>query len=110
MKLAYHLVGFIVLGCAVTVEHAHAQGPLAVSVRADNDAFDFWMPPWSRPDEEYTSGVRATFEYAGAAWWERWLHRRVTGRGADLEHVATRTYALGQDMYTGRSPPTACRM
>ena len=31
--------------------------PRTLTVRADNDAFDFWMYPWNRPDFEYTSGV-----------------------------------------------------
>jgi lipid A 3-O-deacylase len=79
-----------------------AQGPISVSVRADNDAFDFWLPPWDRPDEEYTSGVRATLEYAGAAPWERWLHRNVTPCSVGAPRCATHTFALGQDIYTGQ--------
>ena len=90
----------IALGCAATAGNARAQGPLAASVRADNDAFNFWML-YLRPDEEYTSGVRGTLEYAGAAPWERWLHPRVVACAAGVQRCATHTYALGQDIYTG---------
>ena len=79
----------------------------SVRVRADNDAFNFWQAPWNRPDEEYTSGVRLTVEYAGDAWW--------SGRGSKSEckgtdgQCATHSYALGQDIYTAvrsRAHPT----
>jgi lipid A 3-O-deacylase len=45
-------------------------------MRLDNDAFNFWTPPWNRPDEEYTSGVHIGYEHDG------------------------RTFVLGQDIYT----------
>lgn len=72
--------------------------PQVVSVTADNDAFDFWMPPWDRPDQEYTSGVRATLAYGGRVrgrpW--RWILR-------DTTRTSTRSLTLGQEIYTGRS-------
>ena len=78
-----------------------AQSPLAAQVRVDNDAFDFWLPPWNRPDEEYTSGVEASLRYAGNAWWHRWLKPLLARcTGAD-DGCATRTFALGQQIYTG---------
>jgi lipid A 3-O-deacylase len=71
--------------------------PQVVSVTADNDAFDFWMPPWDRPDQEYTSGVRGTFAYGGRVrgrpW--RWILR-------DTTRTSTRSLTLGQEIYTGR--------
>jgi lipid A 3-O-deacylase len=85
--------------------NAQAQHPLSVSVRADNDAFNFWMPPYARPDEEYTSGVRGTLEYAGGAWWERWLHPKTVPCTAGAGPCATRTFSLGQDSYTGTLAP-----
>jgi hypothetical protein len=77
-----------------------AQSPSAVRIRADNDAFNFWLPPWSRPDEEYTSGVHATLEVGGEAWWARFLGGRVAPCRPGLERCASRTLTLGQDMYT----------
>lgn len=85
------------------------QAQRVVRVRADNDAFNFWQAPWNRPDEEYTSGVRLTVEYAGRAPWTR---RRGNDRGACKEpraRCAEHSYALGQDIYTAvrsREQPT----
>ena len=97
------VVALSLLLCATTA--ARAQQPLSMSVRADNDAFDFWLPPYARPDEEYTSGVRASFAYAGAAPWDRWLHRNVASCASGASRCATRTYSFGQDIYTGRLVP-----
>ncbi len=77
-----------------------AQAQRAVTVRADNDAFNFWQLPWARPDEEYTSGVRLTSQYAGAAPWARRLEHALGGcRGASAP-CSSHTYAIGQDIYT----------
>ncbi len=72
-----------------------------MSVRADNDAFDFWLPAYDRPDEEYTSGVRGSLVYAGLAPWERWFHRGVTTCAVGADRCATHSYSFGQDIYTG---------
>ena len=69
-------------------------------VRADNDAFDFWQAPWYRPDEEYTSGVRAQLDYAGYSWWGRALHGPAEPCHPGSEHCSSRTYAFGQRIYT----------
>jgi UDP-galactopyranose mutase len=37
---------------AAPIGAAIAQTPHALTLRVDNDAFDFWMLPWNRPDEE----------------------------------------------------------
>jgi lipid A 3-O-deacylase len=92
----------------VAAPWARSAAQSAVRVRADNDAFNFWLPPWSRPDEEYTSGVRLSVDYAGPAWWSR------TGESADCgapaKRCATRTISLEQDIYTAErhlNEPTA---
>lgn len=71
-----------------------------VTVRADNDAFNFWQAPWNRPDEEYTSGVRLTVDYAGRAWWARGRRGAGSGCGDSATTCAGHSYAIGQDMYT----------
>ena len=38
-----------------------------MSVRADNDAFNFWRPITDRPDKEYTNGDEVSFEAFGGA-------------------------------------------
>ena len=70
----------------------------AVRVRADNDAFNFWQPPWSRPDEEYTSGVRLSADFVGPAWWSR---TGSEGNGTDgVRRFAMRTWSFEQDIFT----------
>ena len=78
---------------------AIAQTPSSLTLRVDNDAFDFWMLPWNRPDEEYSSGVHITYEGGDAPWWSRHFiggsvctDRSMSCRSARLE--------IGQDMYT----------
>ena len=84
---------------------ARAQKPLTLEIRADNDAFNFWQPPAQRPDEEYTSGVRAALQLSGAAPWERWLHRAAAPCAVGVAPCATHTYAFGQDIYTSELVP-----
>ncbi|MEO7085742.1 MAG: lipid A deacylase LpxR family protein [Gemmatimonadaceae bacterium] len=78
---------------------ASAQSPRTVSLRIDNDAFDFWLQPYNRPDEEYTSGVHISVDGGDAPWWARsFLHgapcttKLASCRSSHLE--------IGQDMYT----------
>lgn len=77
--------------------------PHTISVRADNDAFDFWMEPWNRPDEEYTSGVRVTDEGGDAPrWMQRWVPR-IAGLptcSIGLTRCRSGRSELGQDIYT----------
>jgi hypothetical protein len=89
----------------MTAGSARAQGPESISVRADNDAFNFWKPPYRRPDEEYTSGVRGSLVFFGAAPWERWLHSRAASCEKAAVPCATHTFSLGQDIYTGTLVP-----
>ncbi len=74
-------------------------------VRLDNDAYDFWLRPGQRPDDEYTNGVRLSLESASAPWWGRHFAR---GRRDCAEGVRERApcratvVTLGQDLYTPR--------
>jgi hypothetical protein len=63
-----------------------------VRVRADNDAFNFWQPPWARPDEEYSSGVRASLDYDGPAFFWK--------GGGTQERRLEHTWSLGQNIFT----------
>lgn len=94
--------GVVALCCAAAPALVRAQKPVTLEIRADNDAFDFWQPPPARPDEEYTSGVRAALQLTGAALWERWLHPNTAPCGGTVVPCATHTYAFGQDIYTGQ--------
>ena len=95
------VAGAVALLCATAPAVAHAQKPLTLEIRSDNDAFNFWKSPFARPDEEYTSGVRAALRFPGAAPWERWLHRRAEPCAVGVVPCASHTYAFGQDIYTG---------
>ena len=78
---------------------AIAQAPSSLTLRVDNDAFDFWMLPWNRPDEEYSSGVHITYEGGDAPWWAR---RFIDGATCTTRLASCRAQRLeiGQDMYT----------
>ena len=74
--------------------------PRTYSVRADNDAFDFWMRPWNRPDEEYTSGVHLDYDGGSAP---RWAQRLMTQRPVcvvNAETCQSGRLEIGQDIYT----------
>ena len=76
-----------------------ARAQRAVTVRADNDAFNFWQAPWNRPDEEYTSGVRLAVDFDGPL---PLLRRPVPAGDCDAARIACdeHSYAFGQDIYT----------
>lgn len=79
--------------------HAVAHAQTAVRVRADNDAFNFWQPPWDRPDEEYSSGVRLSADFSGAPFWSRRLPWGTVRCATANDTCATQTWTLGQDIF-----------
>jgi len=79
---------------------AIAQTPHTVSIRADNDAFDFWMLPWNRPDEEYSSGVHITYDGGDAPWWSRRFQRGTPNCTISTRACRTARIEIGQDLYT----------
>jgi len=90
---------------AVPLGTAISQGSRAFTVRADNDAFDFWMLPWNRPDEEYTSGVHLTYEGGDAPRWaRRFLHGRPICTSGATPCRSSRM-EIGQDIYTPSVSP-----
>ena len=99
MKLS-RLPLLLLIALALLPRDAHGQR--AVSFRADNDAFNFWQSPWNRPDEEYSSGVRMTSEYAGRAPWAWWRAGRAASASCTDARIGCdgHSYAFGQDIYT----------
>lgn len=79
---------------------ASAQSPRTFSVRADNDAFDFWMLPWNRPDDEYTSGVHLSYDGGDAPWWARRVLRDLPVCTSQSSACRTSAFEIGQDIYT----------
>lgn len=105
--LATHFARFAA-GCALTAlvsplagAQAQPSPPAAIRLQVDNDAFDFWMPAWDRPDEEYTSGVKLTYDGTTVPWWARGLASHAAGHcdGA-VQACVVGSHAIGQDMYT----------
>lgn len=76
----------------------------AVTVRVDNDAFNFWQLPWKRPDEEYTSGVRLTVTLDGTGAWARRIAPRLGACRAADAACSSHSYAFGQDIFTAKRP------
>ena len=95
-------VTLLVGGVLLLAPTARAQR--AVTVRADNDAFNFWQMPWKRPDEEYTSGVRLTVSLDGTAAWARRLGWVLGACPQADPHCATHSYGIGQSIYTAARP------
>lgn len=85
---------------AVPFGAAVAQSPRTISLRIDNDAFDFWMLPWNRPDEEYTSGVHITYDGGRAPWWSRMLFGAGQACTIGVGECKTARAEIGQDIYT----------
>jgi len=76
-----------------------------MSVRADNDAFNFWRGITQRPDKEYTNGDEVIVELSAAPWWgKRFAKRRAPCNGTEPSSARclTTTLSIGQDMYTPR--------
>jgi hypothetical protein len=87
---------FVLLGATI----APAQTPHTLSLRVDNDAFDFWMAPYNRPDEEYTSGVRLTYDGAATPWWWWSFLDRGAACTDRVQRCRSSRAELGQDIYT----------
>lgn len=88
--------------------------PRTLTLRIDNDAFDFWMLPWNRPDEEYTSGVHITLDGGDAPRWARRALARLQPCAVGASECRTGRMEIGQDIYTpsvsqdsGRAAPGA---
>ena len=72
-------------------------------VQLDNDAYNFWLHPGHRTDEEYTNGVVLAVEALRAPLWGRW-----PGGGAPACAIATAsdhaclttTLSIAHEMYT----------
>jgi len=86
-------------------QRARLTPPWRMSVRADNDAFNFWREITERPDKEYTNGDVVTFELASARWWGKQFAKRhapCTGLESAEARCLTTALSFGQDMYTPR--------
>jgi hypothetical protein len=79
--------------------------PWRMSVRADNDAFNFWQPITDRPDKEYTNGDEVSFELSAAPVWGGLFAKRrrpCSGNEQEGDRCLTTAFSIAQDMYTPR--------
>lgn len=81
-------------------QSAPASAPHTLSLRIDNDAFDFWMAPWNRPDEEYTSGVHITYDGGDAPRWARFALKSRGACTTATSSCRSGGVEIGQDIYT----------
>lgn len=91
---------FSVFAMAVPTGAAFSQLPHTLSLRVDNDAFDFWMLPWNRPDDEYTSGVHIAYDGGDAPRWSRAFLRGRAPCSVGARSCRSSRSVLGQDIYT----------
>jgi lipid A 3-O-deacylase len=103
------LVLLVLLVLQAPVAAAQQQGTLRLQL--DNDAYNFWLHPAERTDEEYTNGVRVTYEggwrpvWASLVWRgaeECGARRTPPGSAGALAPCLNRRTWLGQDIYNPR--------
>jgi hypothetical protein len=85
------------------VPRVQIQPPWRFSMRADNDAFNFWRPITERPDKEYTNGDEVEVELATAPLWGRQFAKRsapCTGTEQAGERCLMTSFSIAQEMYT----------
>ncbi|MEO6446933.1 MAG: lipid A deacylase LpxR family protein [Gemmatimonadaceae bacterium] len=72
-------------------------------LQLDNDAYNFWISPGKRSDDQYSNGVKVSLESLRAPWWGRRLGRGRPGCAADSTRAGrclATLVTLGQDIYT----------
>jgi hypothetical protein len=81
---------------------ARAQAVPGTQVTGENDALDVWLPQKSRPDGEYTNGLRVSLSRSAAPLWNRFVRSAApcTGRETPGQRCLTTEFAIAQQMYT----------
>jgi hypothetical protein len=87
-------------GAAISQSVQSPRAPYALTLRIDNDAFDYWRMPWNRPDDEYSSGVHIDYDGGDAPVWARALARNAVACTDGALACRTQRLELGQDIYT----------
>jgi hypothetical protein len=97
----------LLLALAAPNGAASAQSIHSVTLRVDNDAFNFWRTAGSRPDEEFTSGVHLIYEGGDAPWWGRAFAKSLQSCTPGAAACRTRAFEFGQNIYTPRRTDNA---
>ncbi|MEP6619365.1 MAG: lipid A deacylase LpxR family protein [bacterium] len=102
MKLRCGLLLLVLFGSSATIANAQSSA-WSPRLQLDNDAYNFWLNPGARTDEQYTNGVVFSLETMRAPWWGARLAPRLPAcadpLGRDGRCVAT-VLAIAQDLYT----------
>jgi hypothetical protein len=83
--------------------HLPTPSPWLPRLRLDNDAYNFWIHPGHRTDEEYTNGVVASLETLRGSFWGKRLGGGAPDCGADTARSGrclTTLLSIGQDIWT----------
>jgi lipid A 3-O-deacylase len=76
-----------------------AQAPRQLTLRLDNDAFNFWLPPYKRSDDEYTSGARLVYENGWSPWWSSRVWPKVERCDRETTGCFTPTAWVAQEIF-----------
>ncbi|MBL8959691.1 MAG: lipid A deacylase LpxR family protein [Gemmatimonadetes bacterium] len=82
---------------------ARRNSPWLPRLRLENDAYNFWIHPGHRSDEEFSNGVVASLETLRGSFWGRRLAPNTPDCGADTSSTSrclTTSISIGQEMYT----------
>lgn len=82
---------------------ATRSSPWLPRLTLDNDAYNFWIHPGHRTDEQYTDGVRVSLETLRAPWWGRRVGGGAPGCGAagtSAPACLSTQVSIAHDMYT----------
>lgn len=94
--------GMSVGATALALPDGVASSVRNLRVEMDNDYFTFQTPPDQRPDEDYTNGLRLSFDRSEPLHSLAWLTRRAApcGEMASVSPCAAARVELGQEIYT----------
>lgn len=84
-------------------QRARRASPWLPRLRLDNDAYNFWIHPGHRTDEEFSNGVVASLETLRGTFWGRRIAPNTPDCGADTSRTGrclTTQVEIGQVMYT----------
>jgi lipid A 3-O-deacylase len=98
-------LALLLTAAATAPTPARAQAFRTWEVATDNDAYDFWIPRYRRPDHDYTHGMWLAAELDRAPWWGRRLGGGLpdcTGRETGAERCLSTRLEFGQKIYTPR--------
>ena len=93
------LAGTLTRPQALAAQSQAQRPPRTLGLQLDNDAFNFWLRPWRRSDDEYTSGVRVLLGESPLPWWRNRVWSRLDRCRRAEDVCVTPLSWIGQDIY-----------